>query len=128
MPVSTFAELASSIISGSTPLAKGNAYVEPPVGVRFIRSGEITEDGAITDTSEIHISQIVHDGALKRSQLQTGDLLIAIVGATIGAAGVYSRDEPANINQAIAAVRLQEGAIRREFALWYLHSTLGSTF
>lgn len=125
MPVSPFAELASSIFSGATPLAKGNAYVDPPFGVRFLRSGEITADGDITDTSDVHISQEVHDGSLKRSQLQQGDLLIAIVGATIGAAGIYSREEAANINQAIAAVRFREGSINREYALWYLHSSLG---
>ena len=125
MPVSTFAELATSIFSGATPLAKGSAYVVPPLGVRFLRSGEITADGDISATSEVHISQDVHDGALKRSQLQTGDLLVAIVGATIGAAGIYSREEEANINQAIAAIRFREGAISREYALWYLHSSLG---
>lgn len=125
MPVSTIADLATSVFSGATPLAKGNAYVEPPLGVRFLRSGEITADGDITATSDVHLNQEVHDGALRRSQLQTGDLLVAIVGATIGAAGIYSRDEAANINQAIAAIRLREEAISREYALWYLHSSLG---
>lgn len=125
MPASTFAELATSIFSGTTPLAKGDAYVEPPAGVRFLRSGEITEDGDIVKTSEVHISQAAHIGLLKRSQLQSGDLLIAIVGATIGAVGIYSDQAQANINQAIAVVRLRPGAIRQEFALWYLHSSLG---
>lgn len=124
-PVSTFAELASSIFSGATPLAKGNAYVDPPLGVRFLRSGEITADGEIESTSDVHINQEIHDGTLKRSQLKQGDLLVAIVGATIGAAGIYPTEEAANINQAIAAVRLREGAINRQYALWYLHSSLG---
>lgn len=123
--ISTFAQIAERIFSGSTPLAKGDAYVEPPQGVRFLRSGEITSDGGVTATSEIHINTVVHEGVMKRSQLQRGDLLIAIVGATIGAAGIYDRDEPANINQAIAAVRLGDKDVSREFACWYLHSNLG---
>jgi len=62
---------------------------------------------------------------MQRSQLKHGDLLIAIVGATIGSAGIYDRHEPANINQAIAAVRLSGSDVSREFACWYLHSSLG---
>lgn len=89
-------------------MAKGNAYVEPPDGVRFLRSGEITQDGSVTEYSDVHISEIIHNKMMKRSQLQYGDLLIAIVGATIGSAGIYDRYEPANINQAIAAIRLND--------------------
>lgn len=95
--VATFKELATRIFSGVTPLAKGNAYASPPDGVRFVRSGEITADGEVTPTSAVHLSAIIHNGMMKRSQLETGDLLIAIVGATIGATGVFNRDEPANI-------------------------------
>ncbi len=126
-PVSTFAEMAVTIFSGSTPLAKGDAYIDPPAGVRFLRSGEISSDGDIADTSTIHIRQEVHDGQLKRSQIQHGDLLIAIVGATIGSVGMYTHKDSANINQAIAAIRLHEETIRREFALWYMHSSIGQS-
>ena len=123
--VATFRELAIRIFSGVTPLAKGDAYVPPPEGVRFIRSGEITADGEVTPTSEVHLSATIHNGMMKRSQIESGDLLIAIVGATIGATGVFNRDEPANINQAIAAVRLTGDGISPEFACLYLRSSIG---
>lgn len=123
--VATFKELSERIFSGVTPLAKGDSYVVPPDGVRFVRSGEITADGEVTPTSAVHISNVIHDGMMKRSQLENGDLLIAIVGATIGAAGVFNHDEPANINQAIAAVRLGGSDISPEFACLYLRSCLG---
>ena len=123
--VATFKEIATRIFSGVTPLAKGDAYVPPPEGVRFIRSGEITADGEVTPTSDVHLSEAIHNGMMKRSQLESGDLLIAIVGATIGATGVFNRDEPANINQAIAAVRLAGDEISPEFACLYLHSSIG---
>ncbi len=122
---STFQELETLIFSGVTPLAKSDAYVSPPDGVRFIRSGEITTDGEVTPTSEVHLSDTIHNGMMKRSQLVSGDLLIAIVGATIGAVGVFNRDEPANINQAIAAVRLRSDEISPEFACLYLRSRIG---
>ncbi|MBA4421477.1 MAG: hypothetical protein C0390_00070 [Syntrophus sp. (in: bacteria)] len=123
--VASFKELASRIFSGVTPLAKGDSYVLPPDGVRFIRSGEITADGAVTPNSEVHISASIHNGLMKHSQLESGDLLIAIVGATIGAAGVFNRDEPANINQAIAAVRLAGNEVSTEYACLYLRSSVG---
>ena len=45
---------------------------------------------------------------MKGSQLKKYDLLIAIVGATIGKIGVYIYDKAANINQAIFGIRLKE--------------------
>jgi len=75
--------------------------------------------------SVIHISESVHRGLMRRSQLQRGDLLIAIVGATIGESGIYEYDEPANINQAIAAVRFRDPDVLLDYARWYLHSSLG---
>ncbi|MPM48056.1 hypothetical protein SDC9_94778 [bioreactor metagenome] len=118
-------KVAERIFSGSTPLAKSEAYVEPPLGVRFIRSGEITPDGGVAHNSEVHISDVIHESVLKGSQLERGDLLIAIVGATIGAVGVYDRIEPANINQAIAAVRLKANSIKPDYVCWYMHSSIG---
>lgn len=123
--VASVGQLATRIFSGTTPLSKGDAYVTPPNGVRFIRSGEITDDGEVMKSSEVHISEVVHNGVMKRSQLEAGDLLIAIVGATIGAAGVFTSSEPANINQAIAAVRLPVGDISAEYVCLYLRSSFG---
>ncbi|MEG4579413.1 restriction endonuclease subunit S [Microcoleus sp. MON1_C5] len=123
--VLTLINLSIRIFSGTTPLAKGEAYVDPPNGVRFIRSGEITTEGTVTPTSEVHISDEIHTGKMKSSQLQKGDLLIAIVGATIGAVGIYNLDEPANINQAIASVRLSNNEVLGEYICWYLRSSIG---
>ncbi len=60
-----------------------------------------------------------------RSQLEYGDLLIAIVGATIGSVGVYKQRSPANINQAIAAVRISDERLSSDFVCWFLKSSLG---
>jgi type I restriction enzyme, S subunit len=124
-PIASFKEITTRIFSGITPLAKGDSYVRPPAGVRFIRSGEITADGEVTETSEVHISASIHNGLMKNSQLESGDLLIAIVGATIGAAGVFRHDSPANINQAIATVRLASDEVSPEYACLYLRSSIG---
>ena len=51
--------------------------------------------------------------------------MIAIVGATIGSVGIYDQKEPANINQAVAAVRLPRTAVFREYVRYYLQSAIG---
>ncbi len=119
--------LATEIFSGTTPTAGGNAYTEEANGVPFVRSGEITTDGKVAENIELLLKPEVHDGTMKRSQLKQGDLLIAIVGATIGAVGVYDRKTPANINQAIAGVRLKDKVLP-EFVCWYLKSSAGQAF
>jgi hypothetical protein len=123
--VERFSSLALKIFSGTTPLAKGSSYGDENTGIPFIRSGEITDDGGVASTHDIFILPEVHEGALRRSQLQQGDVLIAIVGATIGAAGVFAGDYPANINQAIAAVRFNPSKILPRFAVAFLHTKTG---
>ena len=44
-------------------------------------------------------------------QLEYDDVLIAIVGATIGQVSVYKDKKPANINQALALVRVDKSKI-----------------
>jgi restriction endonuclease S subunit len=124
-PVTQLASISTDIFSGITPKSGGDAYTEELSGIPFIRSGEITKDGRVTESSAILIKPEIHEGLMRRSQLQQGDLLIAIVGATIGSVGVYDRSTPANINQAIAAVRLDRSRVLPDFARWFLSSPIG---
>ena len=126
-PVEQLNSLAIDIFSGTTPKSGGDAYTESLEGIPFIRSGEITKDGRVTEDNAIFIKPEIHDGLMHRSQLQQGDLLIAIVGATIGSVGVYNRPNPANINQAIAAVRLDCKQVLPDFARWFLSSPIGQS-
>ena len=61
---------------------------------------------------------------MKSSQLRKNDLMIAIVGATIGQVGIYVFDDEANINQAIALVRLKDG-INVEYVKELIKSSIG---
>ncbi len=123
-PVAQLASVTTDIFSGITPKSGGDAYTDRLDGIPFIRSGEITKDGRVIDNSAIRIRSGIHEGLMRRSQLRQGDLLIAIVGATIGSVGVYDRSSPANINQAIAAVRLNSNLLP-DFARWFLSSSIG---
>src|SRR5690606_5648663 len=51
----------------------------------------------------------IHEGELRRSILKEGDILFAIAGATIGKVALVTVDIlPANTNQALAIIRLNE--------------------
>ena len=124
-PVSTLGAVSIDIFSGITPKSGGEAYTNEIDGIPFIRSGEITKDGDIAIEQSIFIKEEVHENLMFRSQLQQDDLLIAIVGATIGSVGIYNHSQPANINQAIAAVRLDQNKILPKFARYLLYSSIG---
>ena len=65
---------------------------------------------------------------IKKSELQEGDLIVTIIGATheiVGRAALVSKEDlPANINQNIALVRLKK-AYSPEFLSAYLNSDVG---
>ena len=120
----TIGEIAEKVTSGATPLSKGDAYTSKEEGIPFIRSGDINEDKNINFDEVIYIKKDIHNKKLKGSKLKKGDVLIAIVGATIGQVSIYDYDKEANINQAIALVRLKKG-INPEYVKAFMISTLG---
>ena len=122
--VQTLKTLATKITSGATPLSGGDAYMEQDGGVPFVRSGNINPDNEIDFNSLVYLKPEIHNKKLKSSQLKRGDLMVAIVGATIGQVSVYQDDREANINQAIALIRLGEG-VNSEYAKEFLYSKIG---
>lgn len=101
-------EVSIKIASGATPLSGGSAYTDKASGIPFIRSGDINENETINYDDILYIKESVHNKKLRSSKLQKDDVLIAIVGATIGQVSVYKENEEANINQAIALVRCSD--------------------
>lgn len=95
----------SSVISkGTTPKGGKDAYLKE--GVNFLSIENLNEDGSINLSNISHISIEEHEGNLKRSILEEGDLLISIAG-TLGKVGFVTKaDLPMNTNQAIAFIRL----------------------
>jgi len=120
----TIDEISEKVTSGATPLSKGDAYTAPEEGIPFIRSGDINEDKSINFNEVLYIKKEIHEKTLKSSKLKKGDVLIAIVGATIGQVSIYDYDKEANINQAIALVRLNKG-VNSEYVKAFMISTLG---
>lgn len=124
-PVVNLKSISELITSGVTPKSGGEAYTEDRInGVPFIRSGNISIDGELNYDDLLYLKPRVHETVMSSSKLRMNDLLIAIVGATIGQVGIYLSDEEANINQAIALVRLKEGN-NIQFVKELLKSSIG---
>lgn len=114
-----------SITKGETPLWKGDKYVTETEGVLFIRSENVREHG-LDLSSKTFVPTHVHE-RMQRSQVQAGDVLLAIVGATIGQVAVVPDDiEAANCNQAVAIIRPRED-VNPYYLRAILQSTLGQT-
>lgn len=97
--------ITSKITKGETPLWRGDDYLKE--GVRFVKSENVLEN-ELNIFSTDFVSKEVHL-RMKRSQLSEGDVLLNIVGASIGRACVYNKDDEANINQAVCLIRLIDG-------------------
>lgn len=109
-PLYSIKILSSLITSGITPKSGGEAYTDDKeTGIPFIRSGNIDINGNFDFEDLLYLKPEIHECIMKSSQVHKNDLMIAIVGATIGQVGIFLDEREANINQAIALVRLKDG-------------------
>ena len=108
------------ITKGTTPTTIGYDFTDE--GIRFIKIENIDEKGRVNREGMSFISKDCND-VMKRSQLKNGDVLFSIAGA-IGRCAIISQDLlPANINQALAIIRLKPSSmLKREFLKASLHS------
>jgi len=96
------------ITKGETPLWRGDEYIAK--GTPFLRSENLFASG-LNLSNLVFISDKVH-GRMKRSRIYPNDVLVAIVGATIGQTGLVAEEYPEyNSNQAIAIIRPQNQKI-----------------
>ena len=95
-------DATSLITKGTTP------HEFSDTGINFIKIDSLK--GTTIDNKKVdYISSEVHEGFLKRSILKENDILLAIAGATVGKhAIVRAENLPANTNQALAIIRLNE--------------------
>ena len=103
------------ITKGESPKWQGFDYVDD--GIPFIRS-ENVRWGSVNLSSIVRIPEEFHS-KLKRSQVRASDVLINLVGASIGRCAVVPPTiTDANINQAVALIRVTDAL--RPFYLMYL--------
>lgn len=96
-------DISSLITKGTTPKDKSGTGE-----VNFIKVENINDfSGDIVSMSKISLEE--HQGYLKRSQLQEGDILFSIAGTLGRVTSVNKEILPANTNQALSIIRLKEG-------------------
>ena len=113
-------DIATVITKGTTPTSIGFAFQNK--GINFVKIESIDENGNFIDEKFDHISDECHK-KLKRSQLQENDVLFSIAGAIGRTAIVTKNILPANINQALAIIRIPQGIINYSFLLYILQSS-----
>ena len=98
-------EIVELITKGATPTTLGYEFQDE--GVNFLKIECFDENGGFIDTKVAHISEECHK-KMKRSQLKNGDILFSIAGAIGRVAIVTEEMLPANINQALAIIRISD--------------------
>ncbi|MCX2778622.1 restriction endonuclease subunit S [Microbulbifer thermotolerans] len=102
------AHLASTITKGTTPRKSEVASAKDPATIPFIKVKDISGTGEIIQQCLDHIPRSIHSGFLKRSILESGDILFSIAG-TIGRIAIVNADlDGANTNQAVGIIRIKE--------------------
>ncbi|MDH5525436.1 MAG: restriction endonuclease subunit S [Desulfobulbaceae bacterium] len=98
-------QVCGFITKGTTPAAKKLTTGDGEV--QFLKVYNLTFDGSLNHTHKpAFVSRETHEGALARSKVVAGDVLINIVGPPLGQVSVVPLIIPeANINQAIARYR-----------------------
>ena len=114
--------ISHRITSGATPL--GSKYFE--VGIPFLRVQNLNDDGEIDFDNCLFVSEDFAK-TLKRATIQNGDILLVIVGATIGKSAVVKDIKPPLvINQALARIRIHEAVdLLPDFLQAFLSSPAG---
>ena len=116
-----FGDLCEIITKGSSPKWQGINYIDKSINsILFITSENVGTEKLLLDNEkyiEKHFNEIQ-----SRSVLKQNDILINIVGASIGRSCIYNLEyNDSNINQAVALVRL----LNSEFSMFiikYLNS------
>lgn len=97
-------EIATLITKGTTPRGGNVAYLDKGIG--FLRAENVAGLDRLDKDNLKYIDEDTHKGFLKRSIIETNDILITIAG-TLGRTGlVRQEDLPLNANQAVSIVRL----------------------
>ena len=114
------ADLCTKITKGTTPSSVGFSFVES--GITFVKIESILENGNINSEKLAYITEDCHK-SFARSQLKINDILFSIAGALGRTAIVNKEILPANLNQAVAIIRLKHNDdVNMKFVFYFLRS------
>ena len=114
-------DVTEVITKGTTPTTLGFSFQDE--GISFVKIESITEAGMFLQEKFEHISNECNE-KLKRSQLKENDILFSIAGAIGRTALVTKEILPANTNQALAIIRLNDSSLLHDYVIYALKSDL----
>ncbi len=110
-------EILNLITKGTTP-PKGVGFVDK--GINYVKSDAIGYDRKLDKTKIVQINAETHQ-KFKRSQLAENDILFSMAGIYLGKNALVSKDIlPANTNQALAILRLNQEKANPNYVSLYL--------
>jgi type I restriction enzyme S subunit len=113
-------EICSLITKGSTPTSNDGGFSDS--GINFIKSESLSYGGTIDRSKFAFIGETTHQ-KLRRSQVADRDILYSIAGANLGKCGIARADVlPANTNQAVAIIRVDQKRASPEFVSYALRN------
>jgi type I restriction enzyme S subunit len=111
-------ELSTKITKGTTPTSLGFSFIEK--GINFIKVESLTFDGTIDKTKFAFISEEANQ-KLKRSIIEEGDILFSMAGMVLGKTAIAKKEHlPANTNQALAIIRLNQSLALPRFVEYFM--------
>lgn len=108
------------ITKGASPKWQGFDYTSDKNQLLFITSENVRE-GYISLEKEKFLPTGFNE-VQKRSILKNGDVLLNIVGASIGRAAIFELNKLSNINQAVCLIRLKDNVLLKKYLCYYLNS------
>jgi type I restriction enzyme, S subunit len=115
----TIGQVTELVTKGSSPNWQGFDYCTD--GIPFVRSQNV--GWGSLDLSDVAHLPTAFNKKEKKSVLKTDDVLLNIVGASIGRACLATPDvEGGNVNQAVAVIRVKSGLLSPKFLSWFLIS------
>ena len=110
-------DLTLRITKGTTPNSSSYGKNE----VTYIKSESLSYDGIVDESKFATIDFETHNTKLKRSILKENDILYSIAGMNLGKVGIVkSKYLPANTNQAVAIITVNNDLVIPKFLYYYL--------
>jgi len=116
LKMSKLGEHADLITKGASPRWQGFNYIDDENQLLFVTSENVRDN--FIDVSKPKYLSLELNKIQKRSILKKEDVLFNLVGASIGRAAIFSLDKIANINQAVAIIRLKESIFNKYVSLF----------
>ena len=115
----TLKDITTKITKGTTPTSIGCKFEKS--GINFIKSESLVDGKTIDKSKFAFISERTHE-RLKRSQIEENDILFSMAGMFFGKTGIATAEVvPANTNQAVAIIRVDDTKANYEYVYYYLN-------